>query len=295
MALILFSNDIIRLINQEILIPLEDADFKTASVNIEPNQKRLYENIPKKKRISYGRYYTIKSLGRYLVQEIEERDLLVFEFADYLSSNYESPVCLGVAMGLLACDNQLSLDTIFPIFLKAASSQNWQAREHASGLIRPLIKKYPQEFKANYLDLVESENANIRRFVSESLRPVQENCWFHSQPDYAISILEKLYYEKDSYPRTSVGNNLSDWSRKYPEMVYQIIDLLVKSGDPNAHWIATRACRNLVKKEPIRVMEILGVEEYRYKDRYYNLKEIKQSLEESKFDMDKKNCKIFKV
>ncbi len=42
----------------------------------------------------------------------------------------------------------------------------------------------------------------------------------------------------------------------------------MSSGDPNARWIATRACRNLVKTAPLRVMKTLGVEEYRYKDRY---------------------------
>jgi 3-methyladenine DNA glycosylase AlkC len=66
-----------------------------------------------------------------------------------------------------------------------------------------------------------------------------------------------------------VGNNLSDLARKNPELVYGIIEELVKAGDKNSCWIAYRACRNLVKEEPARVMDLLGVEEYKYKGRNY--------------------------
>lgn len=39
--------------------------------------------------------------------------------------------------------------------------------------------------------------------------------------------------------------------------------------DGNSYWIATRACRNLVKKEPQRVRDALGVDEYHYKERHF--------------------------
>jgi hypothetical protein len=44
---------------------------------------------------------------------------------------------------------------------------------------------------------------------------------------------------------------------------------LVASGDKNSYWIAYRACRNLVKKDPKRVMNLLGIDEYRYKKTVY--------------------------
>ncbi len=83
-------------------------------------------------------------------------------------------------------------------------------RECSSGLVRKLTRAFPDLMRAWYLDLVQSQDANQRRFVSESLRPVVENKWFHKEPDYALGIIKHLFQESAPYPRTSVGNNLSD-------------------------------------------------------------------------------------
>ena len=37
----------------------------------------------------------------------------------------------------------------------------------------------------------------------------------------------------------------------------------------NSYWIAYRACRNLIKKELTKVMDLLKVNEYKYKNRIY--------------------------
>jgi hypothetical protein len=66
-----------------------------------------------------------------------------------------------------------------------------------------------------------------------------------------------------------VGNNLSDLARRLPDLVYDLVRELVDSGDENSYWIAYRACRNLVKADPVRVMDLLAVDEYRYKKRNY--------------------------
>ena len=105
--------------------------------------------------------------------------------------------------------------------------------------------------------------------VSESLRPVTDNRWIHDQPEYSLSVLRLMFAESHSYPRTSVGNNLSDLARRQPELVYGLVQELAASGDRNSYWIAYRACRNLVKKEPDRVMDLLGVDEYKYKKRIH--------------------------
>ena len=123
--------------------------------------------------------------------------------------------------------------------------------------------------KPYLLKWVKSENSNVRRFVAETLRPVQENRWFYKKPDYPLSILRHLFKEIASYPRTAVGNNLSDLARQLPDMVYNLVKDLVESGDKNSYWIAYRACRNLVKKEPIKVMDLLKVDEYKYKNRIH--------------------------
>ena len=123
--------------------------------------------------------------------------------------------------------------------------------------------------QAFLLRLVQSEDPNLRRFVSETLRPVQENKWFYKDPDYSLTVLRYLFRESAPYPRTSVGNNLSDLARRLPELVYGLVEELVSSEDKHSYWIAYRACRNLVKQEPIRVMDLLGVDEYKYKKAIY--------------------------
>jgi 3-methyladenine DNA glycosylase AlkC len=82
-------------------------------------------------------------------------------------------------------------------------------------------------------------------------------------------VLRLMFAEAHPYPRTSVGNNLSDLSRRQPERIYTIVQELVESKNANSAWIAHRACRNLVKTDPRRVMDLLGIEEYHYKDRHY--------------------------
>ncbi len=158
---------------------------------------------------------------------------------------------------------------ILPHFKYAAASADWDVREISQMFFRKLIKKHPDKIKEYLLQLVDSNDANIRRFVSETLRPVQENRWFYKDPDFSLSVIRHLFKEGSPYPRTSVGNNLSDLARRLPELVYELVEELVESDDKNSYWIAYRACRNLVKKEPIRVMDLLKVDEYKYKKRIH--------------------------
>jgi hypothetical protein len=58
--------------------------------------------------------------------------------------------------------------------------------------------------------------------------------------------------------------------RSSPELIFTIVEELATNGDDNSRWIAHRACRNLVKKEPERVLDVLDVDEYHYKDRHYH-------------------------
>jgi 3-methyladenine DNA glycosylase AlkC len=134
---------------------------------------------------------------------------------------------------------------------------------------RRLIKHHPEKAREYLLRLAKSEDANVRRFVGETLRPVQENRWFYRNPDYPLSVIKEMFKESSAYARTSVGNNLSDLARQCPETVYDVVGGLVENGDRNSYWIAYRACRNLVKTDALKVMDLLKVDEYRYKERIY--------------------------
>jgi 3-methyladenine DNA glycosylase AlkC len=231
--------------------------------------QELYDSIPKNKRISFGRVYAVQVLSRYLFSKLVEKGGNVYEIGTTLFERSKDFQSKGIALGVLSFYGTIDYEKVLPFFEASASSADWNMREFAQMFFRKLVQKWPDQMKQYLLKLTESKDPNIRRFVSETLRPVKENSWFYKKPDYSLSILKNLFRESSEYPRTSVGNNLSDLARHLPDLVFELVKELVASGDRNSYWIAYRACRNLVKKEPARVMNLLRVDEYKYKQKVY--------------------------
>jgi len=259
-------------IRSHILFPLLQSDYQAALQDMVEVLDQLYANIPDRKRVSFGVVFTIKVLAELMVVQLCEAQADIFKIASHLFKDSKDHRYTGVALGILASyPIGNNFQQVLPYFELSAASNDWEVREYTQMFFRRLIKQYPGEAKVALLKLVHSEDANIRRFVSETLRPVQENRWFYRQPEYSLEILRHLFREKATYPRTSVGNNLSDLARRLPDLVYHLVEELVNSGDENSYWIAYRACRNLVKVDPTKVMALLRVKQYNYKDRKYQL------------------------
>lgn len=252
-------------IQTDIIGNLQRGQTKVAVSNIPIVLDAMYAAIPEKKRISYGRYTTIKTLAKKLFDEFETANIPLLDSGALIYENSGDFRSMGVGLGILSFYGLDDYQSVLPYFESAASLDNWEPREYAQGLFRKIVKQYHHEIKPYLLKLVHSADPNLRRFVSEMLRPVVENRWLNKDIDYSISILRYLFTEPHPYPRTSVGNNLSDIARRNPELVYQLVEELVAMDDKNSYWIAYRACRNLVKIDPIRVMNLLGVDEYKYK------------------------------
>ena len=263
------NREIEKKIQHDIIRPVLEKKYDLVIGNIPGIIDKLYANIPDNKCISYGIVYTIKVLSEYLYNRFIELDVQTFEVASNIFNKSDDFKNKGVSLGVLSFYGLNDFKKVLHYFESAAVSSNWDARELSAILFRKLIKKYPDEMKEYLLQLVKSENANIRRFVGETLRPVRENQCFYKNPDYPLSILKNMFKESSPYPRTSAGNNLSDLARRLPELVYGIVKELVDSRDKNSYWVAYRACRNLVKKEPIKVMDLLKVDEYKYKKRIH--------------------------
>ncbi|MFX1404095.1 MAG: hypothetical protein ACFE9D_06435 [Promethearchaeota archaeon] len=257
------------LVTQQIIQPILHDDYDSAIVFIPEILDYLYAQIPQNRRISYGRVYTIKVLSEFLYSELQKLNAPVFEIASRLFDQCKESRIKGVALGILSHHGLSKYHVVLPYFADAAASQDWEVREFAQMFFRKIIKKHPVEVRTFLLTSVKSEDANIRRFVAETLRPVQENQWIYSNPEYSVSVLRHLFTEPEPYPRTSVGNNLSDLARRIPDLVYTLVEELVRSGNEDSYWIAYRACRNLVKREPLKVMDLLEVDEYRYKKRIH--------------------------
>jgi len=274
----LITQEIKASIAEHILDRASEGDFLSAAASIMSTIALLHKSIPDKKRISYGIHSVIKDLGAYLYDSLTTEGIDIFSFVNGLfelkdlNMDKKEDRIQAVALKVLAkwaSDRGNDFRKTLPYFVKGATSDYWEVREHVAGFFRMVIKVNKDEIKPYLLDYVQSDNPNLRRMISESLRPVADNRWLQKQPDYSISILRHMFAEKAPYPRSSIGNSLSDLARRNPELVYSIVEELVKSGDKNSKWIAARACRNLVKTEPIRVMDLLGIDEYQYKDRKY--------------------------
>ena len=265
----LLTSELEAQIQNDILAPVLQKKYWRAMEWINPVLQELYDNIPDNKRISYGRVHTIKVLAKYLYTNLNEASAPVFEIASQLYAVSETNLSKGVALGILADHGVTDYQPVLPFFESAAASPDWNLREFTQMFFRRLIKAHPAEMQEFLLRLVKSEDPNLRRFVSETLRPVQENKWFYKEPDYSLTVLRHLFRESAPYPRTSVGNNLSDLARRLPELVYGLVEELVASENKHSYWIAYRACRNLVKREPVRVMDLLQVDEYKYKKAVY--------------------------
>jgi 3-methyladenine DNA glycosylase AlkC len=265
----LLSAKIEKDIDKEIIENIVKGKYNPAVKNIELFFDKLYKKIPDKKRISYGRVHVIKLLAENIYEKLSERESLNFDIAADLYEKSKDFKSKGVTLGIIAFCGLEEPKRTLPYFVSAADSPDFDTREMAQMFFRKIIKKHPSTAKKILLNLVNSSYSNIRRFVAETLRPVKENKWFYERPEYSLSILRNLFKESSSYPRTSVGNNLSDLAKHHPDLVYKIVKELVESGNENSYWIAYRACRNLVKKEPKKVMNLLKVDEYKYKNKTY--------------------------
>jgi 3-methyladenine DNA glycosylase AlkC len=265
----LLNEEIERRIDDLIVESLRRREYDLAMDAIPQVVDDIHANIPDNKRISYGVVYAIKVLTEYLHGRLAQVDVPVLPAASHMLGASADAKCRGVSLGLLSFHGEDSFRPVLPHFEVSAASLDWGTREYAQMFFRRLIRHHPDEARQYLLRLTKSEDAKVRRFVGETLRPVQENRWFYRDPDYPLSIIREMFKESSAYARTSVGNNLSDLARHCPETVYDVVRELVDNGDKNSYWIAYRACRNLVKKDPLKVMDLLKVDEYKYKERMY--------------------------
>ena len=269
----ILTRDIKKRIQQDIITNVLQNNHAQATKHVVDILKELYDCIPENKRISFGIVYTIQVLSKHLFTCFVEQNANVYKIGATLFERSEDFQSKGVALGILSFHGLGDYKAVLPFFEASAASVDWNMREFAQMFFRKLIRKWPDEMREYLLKLTGHRDPNIRRFISETLRPVKENRWFYKSPDYSLAILRNIFKEKAQYPRTSIGNNLSDLARHLPDLVLELVEELVASGDRNSYWIAYRACRNLVKKQPIKVMNLLHVDEYRYKKKVYKRSE----------------------
>jgi len=229
----------------------------------------IYAAIPNRRRQSRGIVWVLQRITLLLASECSSPDR-VREIADYLQRSLSpDDILMGIPIFLMAEYGKTDPSSVLDFFGEAADSPAWEVREFAAGGLHRLIGPCREIVFPWLRSAAQSESPGLRRLVSESLRPVTDNQWLNREPDTSLGILWLLFREAHPYPRSSVGNNLSDLARRNPELIIGIVKELVESGDENSYWIAKRACRNLVKQNPQRIMDLLRVDEYHYKDCHF--------------------------
>jgi 3-methyladenine DNA glycosylase AlkC len=229
----------------------------------------IHAAIPEKLRIGRGITWVVERIATLLAaQGLADEQLRALALAIHAQLAPDD-LLIGAPIFMLADYGSRRPAEVFEFFEAAAGAEHWVVREFAAGAFRKVIGAQREAVLLWLKGMAQSADPNQRRLAGEALRPVTMNKWLNGEPEYALSVLRLMFREKHPYPRTSVGNNLSDLSRRQPELIFGLVKELVASGDANSYWIAYRACRNLVKKEPQRVMNLLGVGEYHYKDRNF--------------------------
>lgn len=263
-----FSTDEISS-TRSILASMRSGKYALGIRQLKTLKDNIYAAIPDRQRTSRGITWTLKRIGDLIASACsDESEIKAFGLV--LHENLgRADKLQGVPIFLMSEYGRKHPDEVLDFFKQAAGADEWEVREFAAGGFQKVLKPNRAPLQPWLKKMAVSENPNVRRFVSEMLRPVATGRWLRQKPLYSLGVLRHLFRESHPYPRTSVGNNLSDLSRYLPELIFPIIEELVASEDKNSYWIAHRACRNLVKQFPERVMDVLGVDEYHYKDRNF--------------------------
>lgn len=232
--------------------------------------EELRDSIPEKKKTSFGIVSVIAAFCKCVFNELGDSHLKTCENIYRKSTDYRS-VCIG--LGLLSHYGIKDPESVLPILAEAADHPQWEVREFVQMFLRKITKNHKVVIQSYLMELAKSSNQNLRRFASESLRPVAENSWIQEEPEYSLKVLRILFLENEEFPRVSVGNNLSDLSRKNPELIYAVVEELKALNNDNSDFIAHRACRNLIIEDPMRVLNLLKIDVYKYKNRVYHRKD----------------------
>lgn len=245
---------------------LKNQDFQVIEEIVLRSLEALMRSIPEAKKKSYGIVSVISVFCKSLHETLGEVSFDVGRELYRRGTTYKS-VCLG--LGILSHIGVYEPERILPYMKDASDHSMWEVKEFVQMFIRKITKVHKTRVQEFLLKLTQSDNPNHRRFASESLRPVVENNWINKEPEYALKVLRQLFEEKEEFPKVSVGNTLSDLSRKNPELILKVVMDLKALNNEASDWIAYRACRNLIKTHASEVFSILDVDCYRYKNRQY--------------------------
>ncbi len=201
-----------------------------------------YELIPEKERIGKGRVYITKNIVEGCFNLLEDRASIdfieyctgIFNYAESKDDNY----LRNFALILLAKSSSLSEKALERglkhIKTNFANHANWEMREISAYTIREGLRIFPEITLAILNEwLINNPTANVRRLITESLRPMADIKWLRDpeKNDPILNILIKLKADESLYVRKSVGNNIKDLSKYMPEKILDLAENLIREAN----------------------------------------------------------------
>ncbi len=144
-------------------------------------------------------------------------------------------------------DIALQLDAIFTL----ATDQHFGVREISWVAIRDQLMEEFTKALPILKTWVKSENAYLRRFAIESIRPKGVWCkqfkLMQQQPELALPLLDALQTDPHKYVQDSVANWLNDASKSKPDVVQSICKQWSQNNPASkaTAYIVKRALRSL--------------------------------------------------
>jgi len=200
-----------------------------------------YDIIPEKERIGKGMTYISKYAVKEMVQFLKskkKKDENLVEFSkeafNYGEKNKNRNIqhfALLFAAELILSNSKM-FEFLVPLIEIWADHEDWALRETTGYTILYGIKKDPNSVFPFLMKWIKSDNENLRRIVSESLRPMAEVKWLRDpkKNDKILEILTILNKDPSIYVRKSVGNNIKDLSKYMPEKILDLMEQWTESA-----------------------------------------------------------------
>ncbi|MFX0050493.1 MAG: DNA alkylation repair protein [Candidatus Hermodarchaeota archaeon] len=222
--------------------------------------QRIKDSIPKEQRIGKGLVWSLRQVRKQVRIEvpllIQQQSLSIL-----INSNDWQIRKLTSFIAVNCFIEENKIDPYLPLIKRAANDPHFGVRESAQMAMRELLQEFPDKILSYYEQWIDDSKENIRRCVSESLRPVLVNGknWLRNNPQKAIQLLTKLNQDPSIYVRKSVGNNLADISKRHPILVLSTLHIWLSENnyDKRTMFIARKACRHIINTHPAEVTELL--------------------------------------
>lgn len=189
----------------------------------------------------------IRAVGEFLVHDakIDKNSQLFLQLKTHPS---DSVRCW--AAYIIGTDSQLPINEKLEAIKAFAADNHFGVREISWMAVREAVTEHLDDALEILRAWSTDQDANIRRFATESIRPNGVWCKkierLKTNPELALAILENMKADDSKYVQDSVANWLNDASKTRPDFVVQLCTKW-KQENPNKNtaYIIKRALRTI--------------------------------------------------